>query len=67
MNDYTALPNQLFRDLREGKINNTMFDILAWLHMRADYSTGIVKKVSAKRIQAEIGRASCRERVLTGV
>jgi len=54
MNDYTALPNQLFRDLREGKINNTMFDILAWLHMRADYSTGIVKKVSAKRIQAEM-------------
>lgn len=54
MNDYTALPNQLFRDLREGKINNTMFDILAWLYMRADYATGIVKKVSSKRIQAEM-------------
>jgi hypothetical protein len=54
MNDYTALPNQLFRDLREGKINNAMFDILAWLHMRADYATGIVRKVSAKRIQAEM-------------
>ncbi len=32
---YTAFPNQLFDDLVQGKIDNTMFNLLIWLYRRA--------------------------------
>jgi hypothetical protein len=54
MKHYTAIPNQLFHDLREGKINSTMFLILSWLYKHANYRTGVAKHVSAPRIQAEM-------------
>jgi hypothetical protein len=52
--NYTNIPNQLFEDLMEGKIDSKMFLILAWLLRRADYSSGVAIKVSAPRIRAEM-------------
>jgi len=55
MDNYTAVPNELFWDLQNGKINNRQFNILLWLRQRAGYKTGIVKQVSAERIKYEMG------------
>jgi hypothetical protein len=54
MANYTNIPNQLFDDLADGKINSKMFVVLVWLLRRANYSTGGVIKVSAPRIRAEM-------------
>jgi len=53
MADYTNIPGWLTRDLWDGKITNKMFNVMVWLFSRANFKTGIVKMVSAKRIQLE--------------
>ncbi len=51
---YTNIPNWMFEDLLEGKLNNKQFLILCWLRRRANWSTGITSGVSAVRIIAEM-------------
>lgn len=54
MDNYTAIPNELFWDLQSGKINNRQFNILLWLRYRAGYKTGITKQACAERIKFEM-------------
>jgi len=53
MADYTNLPGWLTADLFSGKITNKMFNVMVWLFYRANFKTGVVKRVSADRIRAE--------------
>lgn len=51
---YTRIPDWIFDELRSGKINSKMFLVLSWMFKHADWKTGIVRKVSAKRIREEM-------------
>ena len=51
---YYKIPLQLFEDLANGKITNKMFVVLVWLYRRADFYTGVVKQVSARRILGDL-------------
>ncbi len=51
---YTTLPHRLWGDMAEGKLTSKMFLVLCWLYRRANWGTGIVTQVSAKRILAEV-------------
>jgi len=51
---YTRIPDWAFDELRSGKINSKMFLVLCWMFKHANWKTGVVKKVSAKRILDEM-------------
>jgi len=51
---YTAFPNQLFDDLVQGKIDNTMFNLLVWLYRRALWKNGIATRASSQQMIAEL-------------
>ena len=51
---YSKILIQLFEDLADGKITTKMFVVLVWLYRRADFYSGVVKKVSAARVLSEM-------------
>jgi hypothetical protein len=58
---YIALPYELDDVYNNGEITDSMFEVMRWLHRKADWSTGKVKMVSAKTIYFTInGRAEIR-------
>src|SRR5580704_4301762 len=57
MNDnfFTRVPDALYDALRDGEITHLMFDIMLHLHRWANWRTGIVQTVNAKRLRAAMG------------
>jgi hypothetical protein len=53
MANYIHIPKSLQDDLWEGRITSKMFHVMEWLLARANFKTGEVRMVSAKRILHE--------------
>jgi len=53
---FVALPHTVYNAYNDGEITPSMFDALLWLHRKADWATGKVKKVTAKFMVADHGK-----------
>ena len=51
---YVNLPRRFFEALAQGSITPLMFNVLAWIWARAEYKTGIAKRVTAQTIIDEL-------------
>lgn len=47
---YIAIPRELYEALINGEITDSMYESMTWLHYRANWATGRVKKVCAENI-----------------
>ncbi len=54
-NFFTRVPDALYDALRDGEITPLMFNIMLHLHRWANWGTGIVQTVNAKRLRAAMG------------
>lgn len=54
LDGYVNTPMQYLRDLMDGKLTHRMFAVLYWLHARANWKTGVVRRASAAQIRAEM-------------
>jgi hypothetical protein len=54
-NYFVRVPEALYDALRDGEITPLMYDIMTHLHRWADWSTGIVRSVNAKRLRSALG------------
>jgi hypothetical protein len=54
-NFFTRVPDALYDALRDGEITLLMFNIMLHLHRWANWETGIVQTVNAKRLRAAMG------------
>jgi hypothetical protein len=52
---YIALPYELYEAYNNGEITDSMYEVMVWLHRRADWGSGKVRMVSAERIAVECG------------
>ncbi len=55
MNRFALIPYDLYDDLANGEISFPMFQAMVFLHKWADWATGTVRKVRAKRLEAAAG------------
>ena len=52
---YIAIPHELYDARNNNEITPSMYEVMVWLHRRADWAKGNVRQVSAERISIELG------------
>jgi hypothetical protein len=52
---YIAIPHELYDARNNNEITPSMYEVMVWLHRRADWAKGNVRMVSAERISIELG------------
>lgn len=50
---YIALPHELYDAYNDGEITDSMYEVMVWLHYRANWETGKVKKVCSENIHRQ--------------
>lgn len=51
---HARIPESLYEDLRHGKLTKMMFDVMSYLHRRADWRSGVADRVAASTILREM-------------
>jgi hypothetical protein len=52
---FTRVPDALYDAIKDGELNALMFNIMMHLHHWADWNTGVVRTVNAKRLRSALG------------